>query len=88
MPKRIKHRKQPADVNQSAHLLVQQSAADVEPSPAIIGDVPASVSEYMAAIGKKGGAIGGKRRLDTLSAKKRQKIASDAAKARWDKAKK
>lgn len=43
------------------------------------------VSRYMAAIGKKGGIIGGKRRLDTLSAKKRQKIASDAAKARWDK---
>jgi hypothetical protein len=42
----------------------------------------------MAEIGRKGGKIGGKRRLSTLTAKKRKQIASDAAKARWGKVRK
>ena len=37
----------------------------------------------MATIGRKGGKIGGKRRLDTLTDKQRKKIATNAAKARW-----
>jgi hypothetical protein len=37
----------------------------------------------MAAIGKKGGKIGGKRRLTTMTAKQRKKIAAKAANARW-----
>jgi len=37
----------------------------------------------MAQIGRKGGQIGGKRRLSTLSEKERKAIASKAAKARW-----
>jgi hypothetical protein len=39
----------------------------------------------MASIGRKGGKIGGKRRLSTLSEKERKRIASVAAKARWQK---
>jgi len=70
-------------VNQSAHLLVQQSTADIDPSPTIVGSVPASISEYLASIGRKGGKIGGKRRLTTLTEKERKRIASAAAKARW-----
>jgi len=85
MPKRIKHRpkiKRPRDVNQLAHLLVEQSTEVVEsPPPAL--PVPDSVSEYMAQIGRKGGQIGGKRRLSTLSEKERKAIASKAAKVRW-----
>ncbi len=84
MPKRIKHRTKttrPRDVNQLAHFLVEQSTAPIEsesPSP-----LPANISEYMAQIGRKGGQIGGKRRLSTLSEKERKAIASKAAKARW-----
>jgi hypothetical protein len=37
----------------------------------------------MAAIGRKGGQIGGKRRLKTMTKKARQKVATKAAKARW-----
>lgn len=43
------------------------------------------VSAYMAAIGKKGGKIGGKRRLKTMTAEQRKKSAQKAAKARWKK---
>lgn len=85
MPKRVKHGRRPTDINQIAHQMVEQSTSEPEIAPEFILQVPVDVSRYMAAIGKKGGIIGGKRRLDTLSAKKRQKIASDAAKARWDK---
>jgi hypothetical protein len=87
MPKRIKHPKRPSDVNQIAHCLVEQSTAQPEASPQP-PTVTAGVSEYMAAIGRKGGKIGGKRRLSTLTKKGRHDIASAAAKARWQKAKK
>lgn len=84
MPKRVKHPSRPRDVNQLAHKLVELSTAEspifpTEPSP------PINLSEYMAAMGRKGGKIGGKRRLTTMSAKDRKKIASKAAKARWAK---
>ena len=44
---------------------------------------PALLSQVMRAIGSKGGKIGGKRRLETLSDERRKEIASQAAKARW-----
>ena len=56
--------------------------------PEVIPQPPSNLSDYMAAIGRKGGKIGGKRRLHTLTAKERKKIASQAAKARWAKVKK
>ena len=40
----------------------------------------------MTAIGRKGGQIGGKRRLKTMTKAERSKIAAKAAKARWKKA--
>jgi hypothetical protein len=87
MPKRIKHFKRPSDVNQIAHRLVEQSTAQPEVLPQT-PTITASISEYMAAIGRKGGKIGGKRRLSTLTKKDRHDIASAAATARWQKAKK
>jgi len=54
------------------------------PAPAV--PIPANVSEYMAAIGRKGGQIGGKRRLKTMTKAQRSKIAAKAAKARWKRA--
>jgi hypothetical protein len=41
----------------------------------------------MAAIGRKGGQIGGKRRLKTMTHAQRQKVAKKAARARWKKSK-
>jgi len=43
----------------------------------------AQISLLMAQLGKKGGKIGGKRRLETMTAKQRSKISRMAAKARW-----
>jgi hypothetical protein len=68
MPKRVKHKKRLTDVNQLAHRLVELSTAEPDLAPA-----PANISEYMAAIGRKGGRIGGKRRLTTMTAAQRKK---------------
>jgi hypothetical protein len=38
-------------------------------------------------MGRKGGQIGGKRRLVTMTPAQRKKVAAKAAKARWGKAK-
>lgn len=41
------------------------------------------ISQIMSAMGKRGGAKGGKRRLETLSSERRSEIAAQAANARW-----
>jgi len=86
MPKR-KSNARPTDVNQIAHFLVQQSTQEVAPEP-IRMPVPKSVSRVMAQMGSKGGKIGGKRRLLTMTKEQRSQVAADAARARWAKAKK
>jgi hypothetical protein len=74
--------KRPTDPNQLAKWIVEQSTAD-EPKPA--ATVPKSLSAYMSAMGRKGGAVGGKRRLLTMTPEKRKEVAVKAAKARWKK---
>lgn len=84
MPKRISNK--PSDVNQAAFLMVQRSTG--EPEPQAESSVKASKSEIsrvMAAMGRKGGKIGGKRRLSTMTSKERKAVARKAAKARWSK---
>jgi hypothetical protein len=49
--------------------------AEAMPAP------PENLSAYMAAIGRKGGQIGGKKRLATMTKAARIKIAKRAAKA-------
>lgn len=77
MPKR---NKQSEDVNQVAHRLVAESTAEDAPLP-----TRSQISAFMAELGKKGGKIGGKRRMETMSAKERRIVAKKAAKARWGK---
>jgi hypothetical protein len=48
----------------------------------------ALISQYMAKIGREGGKVGGKRRLQTMTADERRQVAAKAAKARWNKSKK
>ncbi len=43
------------------------------------------ISGVMAAMGRKGGKIGGKRRMETMSATERSAVAAKAAKTRWAK---
>jgi hypothetical protein len=74
--------KRPRDANQLAKWIVDQSTSEspaASPAPA----APAELSAYMAAMGRKGGQIGGKRRLVTMTKEQRRKVAAKAAKARW-----
>ena len=79
MPKRISRNVK--DSNQIAAAVVALSTSEesfVDPS---------LLSKVMAEMGRKGGRIGGKRRLQTMTATERRKAASRAAKARWNKPK-
>lgn len=80
--------KRPRDPNQLAKWIVDQStseAAEPESVPSPEAAAPANLSEYMAAIGRKGGQVGGKRRLKTMTKEQRRKVAAKAARARWKK---
>jgi hypothetical protein len=90
MPKRIskakskKRSQSEPDVNQLAYRLVQDSTSEPEPDTM----TKAQVSQLMAAMGRKGGKIGGKRRMETMTPEERSQIALRAAQTRWRKAKK
>jgi len=77
MPKRISNKT--TDANQIAFQVVQAPTSESAP----IDD--ATLSKVMAQMGRKGGKIGGKRSLETMSASDRKKRAEKAAKARWKK---
>jgi len=81
--------KRPRDPNQLAKWIVDQSTSEApEPEPKVVSTpIPADLSAYMAAIGRKGGQIGGKRRLKTMTKEQRRKVAAKAARARWKKPK-
>jgi len=82
--------KRPRDPNQLAAWTVAVSTGQIpapEPETPKSSGTPANISEYMSAIGRKGGQIGGKRRLKTMTRAQRSKIAAKAAKARWKKQK-
>jgi hypothetical protein len=82
--------KRPRDPNQLAKWIVDQSISErpepqeVQPATA---PAPVDLSAYMAAIGRKGGQIGGKRRLKTMTKEQRSRVAAKAARARWKKPK-
>ena len=83
--------KRPRDPNQLAKWIGEQSTAEApvqqsDESKAPVS-VPADLSAYMAAMGRKGGSIGGKRRLLTMTPEQRRKVAAKAAGARWGKKK-
>ena len=84
MPKRISKKR--LDTVQNARRVVLASVEDTEPAkPA---SSPSLVSQVMAEMGRKGGQIGGKRRLVTMTALRRRQVAKLGAKARWAKKKK
>jgi len=62
--------------------VVQESIRETE----TVG--PSLVSQVMSAMGRKGGKIGGKRRLVTMTSERRKEVAQQAAQTRWKKAKK
>lgn len=88
MPKRVKQKRRTNDENEIAFQLVQRATQEPEPNQDTTPAVPASISEYMAKIGSKGGKIGGKRRLKTMTSEQRRNVAKKAAATRWKTAKK
>ena len=88
MPKRISKAKHPKDVNQSAHRLVELSTSDQAALPESVPSPSVLASLVMAEMGRKGGLIGGKRRLETMTPTQRKRIAKKAAAARWKKSEK
>lgn len=85
MPKRKS--KELSDPVQNAFRVVQESTEETDIGLTVVSN-PALLSQVMAAIGRKGGKIGGKRRLKTLTPERRKEIAQLAATKRWDNAKK
>jgi hypothetical protein len=77
MPKRIS--KKPRDANQTAAAVVALATTEDTPTDA------ATLSKVMAEMGRKGGKIGGKRSLETMTPTERKKRAKKAANTRWKK---
>jgi len=72
------------DTVQNAKRVFDEAISRVDaPHPAMDSVM---ISQVMAAMGAKGGKIGGKRRLETMTDTQRSQIAKKAAKARWSKA--
>jgi hypothetical protein len=87
MPKRISKSARPLDINQAAFQMVRRSTQteDRETRPPKVST--SDISRVMAAMGRRGGKIGGKRRLETMTPEQRREAASKAAKTRWSKSK-
>ena len=85
MPKRLSTTAHSQDVNQAAFQMVRHLTGAEEPAPAKVSS--SDISRVMAAMGRRGGRIGGKRRLNTMTPEQRSEVAQKAAQARWAKGK-
>jgi len=87
MPKRTSRPKKPPglDTVQNARRVVLESIGELAPDTTASPPHPSLISQVMAEMGRKGGRIGGKRRLETMTGRQRSQAAKNAAKARWAK---
>jgi len=83
MPKRVK-KPGARDENVAAFNLVKRIAGEAtDDTPRVTKD---ELSRVMSALGQRGGRVGGKRRMETMTPEQRSEIALKAARARWAKA--
>jgi hypothetical protein len=86
MPKRSsKSSKRPdrgLDVVQNARRVVDEALRRSEETVPVSN---ATISQVMAAMGRKGGRIGGKRRMESMTPEKRSALARMAVQTRWAK---
>jgi hypothetical protein len=80
VPKRLSKGRRPRDVNQLAYRLVRKSSEQLS---VVAENHQGEISRIMSGMGRKGGKIGGKRKLETLTPGRRREIAFKAAQARW-----
>lgn len=83
MPKRISKSSRPTDVNQAAFQMVRRSTETEDREVRQPKVSTSDISRVMAAMGRKGGKIGGKRRLTTMTPEQRREVALNAARTRW-----
>ena len=77
--------KRPRDPNRLARQLIQEQTGQAPEVKLQEKKIPAAISRYMAELGRRGGKIGGKSRMTTLTQEQRSQIAYKAAQARWGK---
>jgi hypothetical protein len=82
MQRRLSKPRRPKDVNQLAYQLVRESTQESLNPPE---SHQSEISRIMSEMGRKGGKIGGKRRMETLTPAQRSSIALKAARVRWNK---
>ena len=91
MPKRSRKRpKRPdtgLDTVQNAKRVLDEAIRRASPEADPAPPSRAVISQVMAQMGRKGGKIGGKRRMDTMTAEQRSALARMAVHARWSKKK-
>jgi hypothetical protein len=71
-------------VNQLAHQLVRESTEEAQPQPT---PTKSEISRIMAAMGRKGGKLSAKGRMEKIPEERRSEIAANAARAMWAKKK-
>ena len=84
--------KRPTDPNRAAHSMMAEHMArvaeqDEQDAPVQALDFQAQYKAHMAKLGAKGGKVGGKRRMQTMTQDQRSAVASKAARAMWAKRK-
>jgi hypothetical protein len=86
MPKRISTAKprpdKGLDFSQNAKRILDEAISRSEPNLELVVS-QSTISFVMAQMGRKGGKIGGKRRMETLTPERRQEIGRQAALKRW-----
>jgi hypothetical protein len=94
MPKRISRKKrktrisQEPDPDELMHRRVMESVAEFAPESTTGAFTKTQISQLMSQMGRKGGKIGGKRRMQTMTQQERSQVALKAAQARWKNRKK
>jgi hypothetical protein len=84
-PKTTVRPKRPRDPSQFAHFMVKATTERDMDTPEPPAVTKSEISRVMAELGRRGGEIGGKRRMVTLTQERRSQIAYKAAQARWAK---
>jgi hypothetical protein len=85
MLKRKKDRR-PTDPNQLMRRMVEETTGETVASES--EPTQDEISRVMALLGRRGGKIGGKRRMKTMTRAERVAVAKQGAKKRWDNARK
>jgi hypothetical protein len=76
------------DTVQNARRVVDEALRRADSEPNTVPLSRSTISQAMAEMGRKGGKIGGKRRMDALTAKERSALGRMAVQTRWAKKKK